>query len=94
MGDTYYIYFLFDKDEIVYIGLSQDPERRIKAHNKSGKQFTSTKMMSLKYYQNKGLDIERQLIGMFKPKYNGDCITGRKSYSEALIKARKINKDK
>jgi predicted GIY-YIG superfamily endonuclease len=65
---SYFIYFLLDKNEIVYIGQTRcSPYNRISAHKK-GKVFTNI------YYtevpKEKVINLERQYILKFKPRYN------------------------
>lgn len=80
-----YIYFLFKNQEIVYIGLTQYLDNRVSSHKRDGKVFDSVKSFQVQYCHNRSHAIERELIKIFKPMYNGDCITGRKSYSDACL---------
>jgi len=76
--DQYYIYFLYNLNEIVYIGFAHDVNKRLKDHKKLGKIFDSHKFFPVQYYSNNGLYIERELIKMLKPILNGDVLCGRK----------------
>jgi hypothetical protein len=98
LRSLYYLYFLLDGHEIVYIGFTGSLKARLKAHKALGKQFTSHKSIRLGYYNFEsallekdiilGFEIEHKLIRAFQPKYNGDCITGRVSLSERLKEKR------
>ena len=62
------IYFLFDKDEIVYIGQSNFIEKRIFEHT-NDKSFTSWNF--IEFNSNEDLnDLEADYILKHKPKYN------------------------
>ena len=66
-NDQVYIYFLIDKEEIVYIGVSQNVEQRLVGHK--DKQYT--KYLKVKAGERKyAVEIERQLIISHRPKYN------------------------
>lgn len=61
------VYFLYDKDELVYIGQSDNLYRRIGQHIADGvKTFDRFEL----YPTNDRIRLEGFLIRMFKPKYN------------------------
>lgn len=63
------IYFLIDKEMIVYIGLSKNVFDRIGRHIKEGKKiFSKYKIIETPSFDIKG--YESRLIRHFKPKYN------------------------
>lgn len=71
---TYYIYFLWSENTIVYIGLSGSLKERILWHRRSGKKFDKHTFFSTE--KSIGKLQERDLIEMFKPKYNRDYVNG------------------
>lgn len=70
LTNDYNIYFLIDKDEIVYIGQSfRGFSNRVSVHKKEGKIFDSIYVIN--YKNNKYLnDYEALYIWKFLPKYN------------------------
>lgn len=69
------IYFLFDKDELVYIGQSYSVLERVKTHKDTRvKIFDSFAYVKVSDYAER-LMRERQLIKTYSPKYNGDLET-------------------
>lgn len=69
------IYFLFQGDELVYIGQSQkNPLSRIERHKKT-KEFDSVKVLIFEDTELTLSDCERILINMNLPKYNIDNIS-------------------
>jgi len=65
------IYFLFNNDEIVYIGKSSDVIARIKNHLKdTTKKFTHYSIIGTSLETIEQTLIENELIMIFKPKYN------------------------
>lgn len=72
------VYFLYDKDELVYIGQSDNLYRRIGQHiAERKKRFDSFEL----YPTTDRIRLEGFLIKMFKPKYNisdgANCVLGR-----------------
>ena len=72
------VYFLYDKDELVYIGQSDNLYRRIGQHIAEGKKkFDRFEL----YPTGDRIRLEGFLISMFEPKYNiargADCVFGR-----------------
>ena len=61
------IYFLFEGNEIVYIGRSRNAMRRIGAHLRD-KYFDSYAVFTVG--KSRLLDIEAAMIGLYRPKYN------------------------
>lgn len=75
------VYFLYDKDELVYIGQSDNLYRRIGQHiAQKEKVFDRFEI----YPTSDRIRLEGFLIKMFKPKYNvsmgADCVIGGKSF--------------
>ena len=64
------IYFLYDNDELVYIGETIQVLRRLQDHIYENKKNFS-KAFFIKINKEKTLKIETELIRFFKPKYNG-----------------------
>lgn len=64
------VYFLFDKEEIVYIGESQDLLRRICEHFRGKYIFDSFKFSEFKGTEKQRKCREAFLIRKHKPKYN------------------------
>lgn len=63
------VYFLFDGDEIVYVGQSKNVHARIATHMSEGlKVFTHWAFIQLP--DGERLEAERYLIELFKPKYH------------------------
>lgn len=61
------VYFLYDGDELVYIGQTDNLMRRIGEHIKEGvKRFDSFEL----YETPDRIRLEARLIGLLKPKYN------------------------
>jgi hypothetical protein len=70
----YVIYFLYDGDNIVYVGKSRDVDARIRAHNSSKKIFDSYSLYEV--LEESSMDIiERYFINKYLPKYNQDGMT-------------------
>lgn len=69
------IYFLWDKGQVSYIGQSQDIQRRICAHRKTGKVFDEVGTVGIKGHRLPTTlsVVEAVLIGMFQPRDN-KCI--------------------
>ena len=61
------IYFLFDGDEIVYIGRSRNVMKRISAHL-NDKYFDSYAVFWVG--KSRSVEIEAAMIGLYRPKYN------------------------
>lgn len=72
--DTH-VYTLRHKRKVVYFGITRDPENRLKAHQRSGKIFTSASF-SAKCTRKSALKREKEAIKRYKdnhgrmPKYN------------------------
>ena len=65
------IYFLIDKEEIVYIGKSKDIHFRISTHLENpDKIFTHYYIIKTNLKTNRSLWLESEYIMKFKPKYN------------------------
>lgn len=97
------IYFLFDGQEIVYVGQSSDIFRRIYEHSSGRSKGKNKKFDTWEYFEineeSERLRTENLLISALKPKYNIDY-SGSQSRS-AIIKselknenAKKVNKIK
>ena len=63
------LYFLLDKNKVVYIGMSQSCESRIKEHRKT-KVFDSVRIVPVDTRRHVVADYERRWIIKFRPKYN------------------------
>ena len=63
----YWVYFLYDNDRLVYIGMTGDLKTRISAHR--NKAFNSVAVDKFKD-KMKALDHERFSIVDYRPKYN------------------------
>lgn len=73
---TTHVYELKDGKKKVYVGTSNDPERRAKEHERSGKNFTHMNILSGKKTPENAKKMEKELIGKYggskskTPKYN------------------------
>jgi len=68
LKDFYCIYYLYDKDTIVYIGKTKRPADRLMQHAKSDKIFNS---ISIQYcHKDEITKTEIRLINKYRPKYN------------------------
>ena len=68
-------YFLYDEDELVYIGQSQDIDSRIGVHLKEAKKkFTSYSFLIVNDESDRRI-LERGLINTYLPFYNNDPLT-------------------
>lgn len=68
MKNTHWIYFLIKDNEVVYIGCSRNPNRRVSNH-KYNKPHDFVRMMG-PYNGAFAFKKETQLIQTFKPKHN------------------------
>lgn len=64
------IYFLFQDDELVYIGKSENVKSRLTDHTKSSKIFNSYAYINPRNFEQKIEQIEGAYIKKYKPKYN------------------------
>lgn len=84
------IYFLYEKDSIVYIGKSKNILARVGQHLSLPRYKNVTKVTYFKY--KKDLDyIEYLLIKLFSPKYNSQISRYEKSPHIAEISDKIIN---
>lgn len=62
------IYFLFDRDELVYVGRTKNPSNRFDGHKYSRKVFTDVYCLPVEevYYES----TEIHYIKLYQPKYN------------------------
>lgn len=91
----YFVYYLLDKESVIYIGSTQNIYHRLKDHRymkyyhtkqyKFLKQFDSVKMVSFDSEIN-AKRFERYELNRLKPEYN---IFGIKKYKEPQIKGTK-----
>lgn len=65
---TFYVYALYDEDEVVYIGQTSQLEYRLKAHGKN-KDFNKYSFITCGSYDEM-IEIETNLIIELQPKYN------------------------
>jgi len=70
IDEQYYIYFLFDNDELVYIGQSCVLPSRIGAHQTGKKKKKFNSITTIQTPSTKVLSLEAFYIDKFKPKYN------------------------
>ncbi len=68
--DTY-VYELFDSRKIVYIGITDDLERREQEHLGEGKKFTSIRTISPKLTKESALEREDERISQYQKGHNG-----------------------
>jgi excinuclease UvrABC nuclease subunit len=70
-GNTPGIYFLFDNDELVYIGKGWNCFLRVAEHTRkdSTKIFTSWEYIQIDDEAKYG-ELEKQLIKQYRPRYN------------------------
>jgi len=67
----YYNYQLRDRNgKIVYDGISNNPERRVKEHKRSGKRFSSYTVDSFNRFEDEAREKEKKSIKKHKGKYN------------------------
>ncbi len=59
-----FVYILINKDEVIYIGATKTPERRVKQH--TDKDYSHFVIIETDGY----LGLERELIRFHKPKFN------------------------
>lgn len=64
------VYALYDRDEIVYVGVTNNLERRIKQHRGSDKVFDRYEMLQAHVDRFYAVRQEHQLIEEHCPKYN------------------------
>ncbi len=71
-------YELKQGDEVVYIGITNDPKRREQQHEKEGKKFSSMKVTSKRMTEDEARRKEAELLATYRknhgknPKYNKD----------------------
>ena len=69
LNDTY-IYALYDKEMIVYIGITKNLNQRIKEHKRSEKMFNNHGILNIFEDRFYALREENNLIKKYNPKYN------------------------
>jgi predicted GIY-YIG superfamily endonuclease len=69
LNDTY-IYALYDKEILVYIGITKNLDQRIKEHKRSKKMFNHQKILNIFGDRFHALREENKLIQKHNPKYN------------------------
>lgn len=70
LPNSNFIYALYDKKNIVYIGLTKNLDQRIKDHRKSEKIFDRYEILNIFNDRFYALREENNLIKVHKPKYN------------------------
>ena len=65
-----YVYALYDKEILVYIGITKNLDTRIKEHRRSEKMFNHHKILNILEDRFHALKIENRLIKKHNPKYN------------------------
>ena len=87
--NSFCVYALWDKDEIVYVGQSTQLGQRIMAHTKD-KLFDSYSFFDCKSFYEMD-SIESALIIQLKPKYNVQYGNGYESLAKLRKRIRKIS---
>jgi hypothetical protein len=64
----YFLYFLFDGDEVVYIGLTKNLKTRMARHK--DKIYNSAMIKGKYKNRNEGLGLERKYTVLYRPKYS------------------------
>ncbi len=67
--DKYNVYYLFDQDELTYVGMTIDPSRRLSRHKKD-KVFTRMVISQVGLSKVDAQKYELGLIGLLKPRDN------------------------
>ncbi len=65
------VYELFDGRKKVYIGITDDLERREQEHKNEGKKFTSIRKVTSKLTQESALKKERERISQYQKNHRG-----------------------
>ena len=65
-----YVYALYDKEILVYVGITKNLDTRIKEHKRSEKMFNNHKILNILEDRFHALRIENRLIKKHNPKYN------------------------
>lgn len=87
--DVFYVYALWDKDEIVYVGQSTHLGQRIMAHKKN-KTFDSYSFFKCETFDDMD-SIEATLIVQLQPKYNVQYGNGYESLTKLRSRIRKMS---
>lgn len=66
---NYCIYFLLNKNKVVYIGLTRNLDLRLEHHRSGGKKFNSYRAITVLNFKV-GNAYEKRWIRKFKPLYN------------------------
>lgn len=93
--DTY-VYTLISRAIIVYIGITNDPQRRLSEHKKDNKVFSSMTLCNKRAMKKENAEVvERRLIREFRNKYgqppkynishNGQYIYGGSNFTQKKI---------
>ena len=72
------IYRLKQKRKTVYIGTTDDPERRIEQHKKQGKRFSSMQIASKKMTEEGAMKKEEEMLKNFRSNHRGKNPTHNK----------------
>lgn len=78
------VYFLFDGENLVYVGQSACPECRVRSHRRSK---TFDRAFVLRCPKSELDSTEAYFIGLFSPKYNGGDLIPRLTISRAARNA-------
>ena len=70
LPDDTYIYALYDREVIVYIGITKELDNRLKQHKRTKKVFNSYRILNIFNDRFYALREENNLIKVHKPKYN------------------------
>ncbi len=67
---NYYVYMLFDEDELLYIGYTDNISSRRAAHKQDGRIPFSSSSFIVMRDENVAKNLERRLISKYRPPYN------------------------
>lgn len=73
-----YKYELLDGNTVVYVGITNDPERREREHRSEGKKFTRMRIVGKVSTEVSASDWETDRIATYKDNHNGN----RPKYNE------------
>ncbi|EAY56070.1 MAG: hypothetical protein UBAL2_86920229 [Leptospirillum rubarum] len=64
-------YELWNGRKLVYVGISNDPERRINEHDGSEKRFTTMRVIGPKVSEETARDWEQERLESYRRNHNG-----------------------
>ena len=71
-NNSFVVYSLYDGSEVVYIGVTSDPDMRVREHEFNGLKFTRMEIGSRKLPRDQAQQKELQLLGSIKKKRGGN----------------------